>query len=49
MLLNQDDKKLVAVFGGKISDNQISTVIEQPKKKTAASEAAAAAALVPAQ
>ncbi|GAA5928788.1 hypothetical protein JCM3775_004636 [Rhodotorula graminis] len=49
MLLNQEDKKLVAVFGGKISDNQISTVIEQPKKKTAASEAAAAAALVPAQ
>lgn len=49
MLLNQEDKKLVAVFGGKISENQISLVIEQPKKKTAASEAAAAAALVPAQ
>ena len=41
MLLERNEKKLVDVFGGKIT--------EEPKKKTAATIAAAAAALVPAQ
>ncbi|KWU45714.1 density-regulated protein DRP1 [Rhodotorula sp. JG-1b] len=49
MLLERNEKKLVDVFGGKITEDQISVIIEEPKKKTAATIAAAAAALVPAQ
>ncbi|GAA5998130.1 Tma22p [Rhodotorula paludigena] len=33
MLLDQEDKKLVAVFGGNITDKQISLVEDKPKKK----------------
>lgn len=49
MLLERNEKKLVDVFGGQITEDQISVVIEEPKKKNAATIAAAAAALVPAQ
>lgn len=33
MILDEDDKKAFAVFGGKIGEDQIEYIEEKPKKK----------------
>ncbi|GAA5857360.1 hypothetical protein JCM8547_002241 [Rhodosporidiobolus lusitaniae] len=33
MLLDREDKKLVAIFGGKITEDQLTLIEEKPKKK----------------